>query len=176
MPNVYVAKASTTETSPFPVNWPIHHPIPPWPNPIWPPGWPMDDEETYYFNVTMDDYLGHSEGVDPENQETITLDIFDDSQKIFASDGLEYHIVTVTCVDGDGEVVQLTKTDDEEGPQDTLSYQITNYAGANYGFTDDITFDLGAGDISDILTLTFTIASISPEQNTTDTIVVVAPH
>jgi hypothetical protein len=179
----YVRKAATAATSTYPTNYPLNwpNPAPPVPPPPWPPGWPINygsvATDTYYYTWTMDANLEHTEGGSPENQETIWLYIFDDVGKTSPATNLEYHLLTLECVDGAGETVQLTKTGDGEGAQDTLYYQITDVLAGNYGFTDDITFDLATADLADALktlTLTATIISIDPEQSTTDTIIAVA--
>jgi hypothetical protein len=167
--------ASTAPTTP--VGWPTRHPFPVHPvAPVWPPGWPLDKgtiyDTTFTFTVTMDDNLDHTEGGSPENQETISLDIFSDSAKGVHASELNQHYMSITCVDSSGATVQLEKTGDGDGMADTAWIEITNYSGNKYGWTDDFSFDLAAADIGDTLTLTFTIVSVGGDQNTTDTILV----
>jgi hypothetical protein len=157
---------------PLDTSWPWPPPAGwPWPPWGWPPEpWPPTDigppvDITSWPPTMPISTVGYSlsasgpETINIGSAATITSDILDEYDE--NTDAFEYHLVVVSATI-DGEAVQLKKTAGDDY-SDLIVYQVTNYEGAKYGFSESIYFDIGSEAAGETLSVRCALYTARPE-------------
>lgn len=152
MSQAYSAKASASQVGSVPAEWDIDWPFPATAAGTWPPGWPHVADPDVDLDVTVTDkqYISTAVSV---NAKCLTVAVDTD-----AHDG---EVIRITADIG-GTEVQLRRLESDSYASEVF-VEITNYTGTEYGILEDIFLDLDETNDTDVVTLSFAIASVTPE-------------